>query len=315
MTNKLNRLIFLLLLTIGIILTACQTTESAAPAIAPEPNGTPLPEETLVLGDVSGNAAWTIEHFQPLADYLAENLTEYGIKGGRVIVTSDLATMMEYLKTGQVDLYFDSPFPALEVYENIDAQPLARRWKGGVSEYYSIIVVRKDSGISGLEGLLGQMLAFDHPASTSGYLLPKGHLVINGFETAEIADISGAVAPNEIGYSFAYGEENQVLWLLEGKVAGAGISNGDFDNLNDEQRDQLLILAQTPTVPRHIALAKPGMNQAMLERITELLLKLHQTPEGQQVLEAFEGTSRFDELPGGAEGLMSSLQALFAPVR
>jgi len=274
-----------------------------------------LPEQTLTLGDVSGSAAWTIEHFQPLADYLAANLSEFGITNGRVVVTSDLPTMLEHLGTGQVDLYFDSPFPALEVYEQIGAQPLARRWKGGVSEYHSLIVVHKDSGITELDDLVGQVLAFDHPASTSGYLLPKAHLVINGYETQELDEISSEVNSSAVGYAFAFGEENQALWLLEGKVAGAAFSNSDFNVLSEEKREQFVIIAQTPSVPRHIALSRPGMDQEMREQITTLLLELHQTAEGQKVLEAFEGTSRFDELPGGSEGLMNSLRDLFAPVR
>ena len=52
-----------------------------------------------------------------------------GIQQGKVVVAPDLATMMGYLETGQVDLYFDSPYPALTVYEGIGAHPLLRRWK------------------------------------------------------------------------------------------------------------------------------------------------------------------------------------------
>ncbi|MBC8503398.1 MAG: phosphate/phosphite/phosphonate ABC transporter substrate-binding protein [Anaerolineales bacterium] len=315
MTIKHYTKLLILSLLFIFSLTSCQVAETDVEQQEEPQSAEISPEKTLTLGDVSGSAAWTIEHFQPLADYLAENLSEFGITHGKVIVTSDLPSMLDHLETGQVDLYFDSPFPALEVYEQIGAQPLARRWKGGVSEYYSLIVVHKDSGITDLEGLIGQVLAFDHPASTSGYLLPKAHLVINGYETTELDEVSGTVSPSAIGYAFAFGEENQALWLLDGKVAGAAFSNGDFNDMSEEQREQLVILAQTPSVPRHIALSRPGMGNEMREKITTLLLELHITVEGQKVLEAFEGTSRFDELPGGVEGIMNSLRELFAPVR
>ena len=315
MANKLHYKLLILSIIIVFSLVACQATENGIEQQA-EPLPPDLsPEQILTLGDVSGSAAWTIEHFQPLADYLAENLSEFGIIQGQVVVTSDLPTMLDHLETGTVDLYFDSPFPALEVYEQISAQPLARRWKSGVSEYYSLIVVHKDSGITDLDGLLGQVIAFDHPVSTSGYLLPKAHLVINGYEAIELDEVSRSIGASEIGYTFAFGEENQALWLLEGTVAGAAFSNSDFNDFSEEQREQLVILAQTPSVPRHIAMARPGMDSELRETITTLLLELHQTAEGQKVLEAFEGTSRFDKLPEGAEGLMNSLRELFAPVR
>jgi phosphonate transport system substrate-binding protein len=258
---------------------------------------------------------WPFVLHRKLANYLAENLSDLGITQGRVIVTKDLATMMGYLESGQVDLYFDSPFPALEVYENIGAQPLVRRWKGGVSEYHSLIVAHKNSGITNLEELSGKTIVFDHPASTSGYLLPKSHLVINGFETIEIEETESAIPADQIGYIFAFGEENQIRWLLDNKVSAAGISNGDYEYLSLEQREQLTILAQTPNVPRHIALASPNMNSELKESIVQLLLEIDETPEGKEILDIFEGTSQFDELPDGPEGMMKALKDLFAPVR
>jgi hypothetical protein len=42
------------------------------PTITPASQETPLPEDTLVLEDVSGSAEWIIDQFQPLADYLVK---------------------------------------------------------------------------------------------------------------------------------------------------------------------------------------------------------------------------------------------------
>ena len=250
-----------------------------------------------------------------MADYLAAQLTDLGIRQGKVVVAPDLATMMDYLETGQVDLYFDSPYPALTVYEEIDAHPLLRRWKKGVSEYHTVLAVRQDSGITDLDGLLGQIIAFDDPVSTSGYLLPKAYLIGLGFQVTEKTSATGAVAADEMGYVFALGEENVLAWVLQGKTTGAAIPSGDYEDLDAEERNQLTVLARTPAVPRHIALARPGMDEALRARIVELLLSAHQTSEGQAVLETFERTSQFDALPQGPEGTMAALQELFAPVR
>lgn len=299
----------------ALMLVACRGQEPATPTVAPTPEASPAPEQTLTLGDVSGSPAWTIEHFQPLADYLAAELTDFGIEQGNVVVASELETMMEYLETGQVDLYFDSPYPALAVYEAIGARPLLRRWKGGVSEYHTLLVAHRESGIEDPADLLGQMLAFDHPASTSGYLLPKAHLAAQGYAATEKDDVEAAVAAEEIGYVFAYGDENVLAWVLEGKTEGAAIPNGDYEALADEKRDQLTVIARTPAVPRHIALARPGMDEALRLEITDLLLAMDETTEGPAVLETFEETSQFDALPQGPEGAMEALQDLFEPVR
>ncbi len=305
----------LFLIIIGISVSSCSAPEIEHEPVIDQPKATLGPENILVLADVSGNAAWTIEHFQPLADYLANNLAEFGIQEGKVVVTKDLPTMMDYLESGQVDLYFDSPFPALEVYEKIGAQPLVRRWKGGRSEYHTLIVANTNSGISDLDGLLGQAIAFDHPASTSGFLLPKAHLTLNGFNIVERDDVNSQIKEDEIGYIFAYGDENVLAWVLQGKTAGAAIPNHDYENLDSDQKSQVVILAETPSVPRHIALASPEMEPELVEKITNLLLEIDQTTEGQSVLESFEETSKFDELPNGPEEAMEALKDLFAPVR
>ncbi len=310
MTPKIVRNI--ILIGIVLLLTACQSPEEATPTIVPLPVETLSPEQTFVLGDVSGNAAWTIEHFGPLADYLAANLSDFGITSGRVVVTSDLESMVELLENGEVDLYFDSPYPALEVYENIGAVPLVRRWKGGVSEYHSVIIALNGGEITELDDLLGKMIAYDHPASTSGYLLPTSYLVTEGYTLTEKDSVDDAVAANEIGYVFAYGEENEASWVIQGKVVAAAFANSDFEDLSPEQQEQLTILTQTPSVPRHVALARPGMDERLQSRIIELLLEIDQTPEGPAILETFERTSKFDALPWG---MMESLKILFAPVR
>lgn len=297
------------------ILIACRTEASNTPTTVPTPIETLPPDQVLTLGDVSGDPAYTIECFQPLADHLAAHLSDFGIREGSVTVASDLETMMKTLETGQVDLYFDSPYPALAVYEEIGAHPLLRRWKGGVSEYHTLIVARRDSEIDDLDELMGQVLAFDHPASTSGYLLPKAYLATHGYKATEKSDVESPVKDDEIGYVFAFGDENVVAWILEGKTAGAAIPNGDYENLDTDIKEQLTILAQTRDVPRHIALARPGMDAALQAAIVDLLLGLHQEPEGPSILETFEETSQFDTLPQGPEGTMDMLQELFAPVR
>lgn len=311
--GKLRRLILaLMVILILATVVACQSSSEASLPV-PAPVLTPERSQTLILGDVSEDPAETIANFQPLADYLATNLTEFGIQQGNVVVAPNLETMVDHLKNGEVDLYFDSPYPALTIYEEAKAAPLLRRWKGGVKEYHTLLVTRKDSGVTSLDGLLGQTLAFEVSSSTSGYLLPKAHLVNAGYKVTEQRD-SGDVADDEIGYVFAGTEENVLAWILQGKTQGGVIPNTTYEVLSAQEQDQLVILDQTVAVPRHMVLARSTMDPELQERVTELLQQLHLTPEGQAILESFEETSQFDPLPGGADVALADLQKLFAPV-
>jgi len=308
-----------LLLTITLVvlvlsLMACQKGAAATLPPAPLPTSTPERVQTLILGDVSEDPATTIKEFQPLADYLAANLGELGIKQGRVVVAPDLDTMLDYLKTGQVDLYFDSPYPALTVHERAGAVALLRRWKGGEKEYHSVIVAGKDSGVATLDDLLGQTLAFEDPGSTSGYLLPKAHLINAGYKLKEQSDSNG-VAGDEIGYIFAETEENVLAWILQGKVIGGVMQNTAYEDLSAEEQNQLVVLAQTQAVPRHIVMARSDLDDALRSRLTQLMLDMHLTAEGEAVLQAFEETSQFDQFPGVPTDLFETLEQLFFPAR
>ncbi len=305
-----NLLITLLGLA-AILVSACQSTKAITLDDLPTPIPTPSRAETLILADLNEDVRESAEEFQPLADYLAANLADFGILEGKVVVAPDLEAMSELLKNGEVDLYFDSPYAATLVYNEVGAVPLLRRWKGGVKEYYSVIVVRRDSGVENLDDLKGHTIAFEDPNSTSGYIMPKAYLLEQGYNVVETSG-SNSVADDQIGYIFAQSDENVIAWLQQGNVTASALNILDFAELPEEEQAELMVLAQGNVVPRHVALASPKTDEKLRQRITELLLAVHETEEGQAVLEAFEKTSQFDKFPQGAEAAMEEMSKLFA---
>ena len=185
---------------------SCQSQSSPIVEEVNEPN--PQLTKTIVLGDISSNPAKKITRYQPMADYLAENLQEFGIGRGDVKIAPNLDTMSEWLAGGEVDIYFDSPYPAMIVSANSGSKLLLRRWKGGQSEYYGVFLTMTDSGINTLEDLKGKIIAFDDPYSTSGYFLPLVRLAESGFQTIEIKSDNASVPPDKIGYIFTGDDAN-----------------------------------------------------------------------------------------------------------
>ena len=309
-----QNLLIMFLGSIALLIAACQSTEAIALEDLPTPIPTPSSSqiETLILADVNEDVAESVADFQPMADYLAANLGEFGISKGKVVVVPDVEAMSDLLKNGEAHLYFDSPYAATIVYNQAGAVPLLRRWKDGINEYYSVIIVRGDSGIEKLDDLKGQTVAFEDPGSTSGYIMPKAHLLEQGYTLVEKSSPTDSVADDQIGYVFAQSEENIVAWLLNGDVAAGALNVLDFEELIDEAQTELVVIAQGNPVPRHMTLASPKMDEKLRQRITELLLAVHETEEGQAVLETFEETSQFDEFPKGAEATMEELTQLFA---
>ena len=130
------------------------------------------PQRAIVLGDISDDPAEVIEGSQPFANYLASQLSEFGINVGEVKIAQDTDGMIELLASGEVDLYFDSVYPATVVSDASGGQVILRRWRYGVEEYQSVIFATKESGITSITELQGHMIAFDNQFSTSGFVLP-----------------------------------------------------------------------------------------------------------------------------------------------
>jgi phosphonate transport system substrate-binding protein len=193
------------------------------------------------------------------------------------------------------------------------AQIILRRWKSGVAEYKSLILVRKDSEIKSLADLKGHVVAFDEPFSTTAYMLPLAYLIQNGLKTVEVPSAETSVSPDEVGYVFAQGQENVTSWLASGKVSAGAFSNTDLKDIPADTMEQLIPLLETEPLPRYLALVRPGMDPAEVDAIKALLVGLDQTPEGPDILKTFEKTAKFDAVPN-EEAMLARMRQLYQMV-
>lgn len=302
---------FLLLLVTLSVLVACNSPTE----VLTEPEPAVIADKAIVLGDISDEPAETIEGTQPMADYLASQLSDYGITHGAVKIAPDLDTMIQWMADGTVDIYFDSPYPALVVSQQTGAVPILRRWKYGVSAYHSVFIARKDSGLTSLDDLSGRMVAFEESFSTSGYMLPLSYLIEQEMNPVLKEDIQAAVAPDEVGYIFSTADNTTIQWLVSGVVPIGVIDNVTFDILiPEETRQGLTVLAATEDVPRQLVLLRSGMEPELAQAIQTVLIEADETEEGQAVLETFL-TTEFDEFPEGAEAALARMQTLYELVQ
>jgi len=303
---------------VSILLTAAYTLAACgAPATPPAvPNATSRPEpttaapRTFVLGAISENPEKKIAAYQPLADYLAAHLTQFGFTAGEVKVAPDQDTMVRWLKDGTVTLDFESPYSAMIENDQAGAQIILRRWKSGVGEYKSLLLVRKDSGITSLADLKGRVVAYDEPYSTTAYMLPTAYMIQAGLKVVEVPGADSAVPADKVGYVFAQGQENVTDWIATGKVSVGAFSDQDLKDVPADVMGQLVTLLETKPVPRFLVLAPPGMDQTLVDAIKTLLLGLDQTPEGPDILKTFEKTAKFDEVPN-AQAMLASMRVMY----
>jgi phosphonate transport system substrate-binding protein len=268
--------------------------------------------KTITLGVISEKPGERIREYRDFIHYVAQRLSPTSEIRGSVVVARTVPQLATFLNEKKVDFYMDSPYPTFLVNEQTGAKLLLRRWKGGTSDYRTLIFTKRDTGIIRLEDLLGKMIVFEDPGSTSGYFLPKAFLHRKGFKLTEKSSFQATVAPKEIGYLFAHGhEDNSVNWVLLRKLAAGAFSDNDFDELPIRKRTELTVLAQTETVPRHLVSVQKDLEVSLVSRLKEILLAMHQDKEGHKILKEIDKTSKFDLLPGGEEMMYQKIRELF----
>ena len=270
-------------------------------------------QETIVLGDISDNPQKKIRRIQPLADYLAANLSQFDIGKSKVKIAPDINTMIQWLKSGEVNIYFDSPYPSMLARDLAGAKPILRRWKQGDAEYHTIIFTMKDSGIKSLPELTGKLIGFDDRQSTSGYILPLVELIEAGLNPVEKKSAAAEVKSNTIGYIFSDDDENTIEWVISNKITAGAVDNQTFAHLPAEIRQQMTILAETKPITRNLVMVSADIKPKLVEEIKQLLLNLDQTPEGNKILQEFAETTKFDEFP--TEDSLNRMQEIYELVQ
>lgn len=150
----------------------------------------------------------------------------------------------------------------------------------GSSGYYSIMVARKDSGITKIEDIKGKKLGYADADSTSGYLVPLVTL-----PEALGAPVDQVVAST----GFGGGHENLVLEVVKGTFDvgttwGSGVgdfkdgySSGNLRKMVDKgvlNMDDLVEVWKSPLIPNGPIVVRTSMNEDMKMKFKQFMMEL-----------------------------------------
>lgn len=266
--------------------------------------------ETLMLGSINDDVRKHIEQFTPLADYLEEQLADQGITRVGISVLPTAQDMTDAMRVGDVDLYFDSPVVAAHVARQAGGEPFLRRWKNGVGEYHSIIIVPNNSSIRSLYDLEGVTIGFQGPSSTSGFMLPVALVRETGIPLRELEGTDDSPAGDEIGFVFTGDDRNTILWLAQGLIGAGATDPRGLAWLEDSQPGAFRSIARSADVPRQVVVRRGGMDAALSARIEDVLRDMSDTSEGQRTMALFNDTTCFDDFPDGVEATFEPIYQL-----
>jgi phosphonate transport system substrate-binding protein len=294
-------------------LLGCSLLPTGAPAPAVMP--TPCAARAITLGEISDDPVEVINSTQPFVSYLAEHLTAFGIVCGNVKVANNVDQMISAIDKGEVDIYFDSMFPATLVSDATGAQPILRRWRNCDPYYYSVIFTTADSGIASIQDLPGHMIAMDRPDSTSGMVLPAAYLIDHGLNLVVKNTYDEPVARDEVGITFTYDDPNTLALVRAGEVSAGATDDYHFSEWELEFPGELVLLGNTESALRQVVLLRPGLESGLQVAIKETLLQAHLDPEAVALLEQAVGTCKFDDVPQEIEASLEEMRVWHAKMQ
>ncbi|HKY07503.1 MAG TPA: phosphate/phosphite/phosphonate ABC transporter substrate-binding protein [Candidatus Binatia bacterium] len=277
---------------LGVVLSSTAPAQAAAKS---EP-------KAITLGIVAEINQKEIErHFQNFIGYVAAKLSGSASPvQGKIVMAQTESRLANLLRERRADFYMESPHPTHMINNVYGAGRLIlRRWKGGMADYHAAIFTTKNGEIKRLEDLKGKLVAFEDPESTSGYFLPKLYLTKKGFRLSRKAKMDAKVSRDEVGYIFAQSQDKLVGLVLANKVAAGAFSNDDFATLDPGKKSEIIILAETASLPRHLVSVRKDLPPGLAQALEKILLSMHQDAEGRSILQKADGTTKFDPLPGG----------------
>ncbi|WIO73827.1 phosphate/phosphite/phosphonate ABC transporter substrate-binding protein [Porticoccaceae bacterium LTM1] len=293
-----------------VTLLFCSQTqaEPGSRVVTPENRST-----TFIIGKVTHNPKKHYPRLMVMAQYLLPHLKELGYERVEVRLAKSVDGMTAMLKNNQVDLVTDTPFSALKFEKEAGAELLLLKWKKGVREYHSLIVVHKDSDIYSLEDLKGKVVAFEDRGSTSAYLLPRYALQKAGLKLQELESPREVASHPFTGFVFSQAEQNTAAWVESNWVDAGCISNLDFekpDHILPHQKESFRVIYQSDPVPRAFEIVRPGLPEKVKSRLSRILLNMPNDPAAVEALKAYQRTTKFEEITELDRKALKELQSL-----
>lgn len=267
-----------------IILGLCLLLLPGCADKAKAPSGPGTSGRTLVIGLIpERNIFKQLERYQPLANHIRA-MTGIEI---RLKVLSRYGNIIDNFTSAGLDGAFFGSFTYAMAHARLGLTVLARPEDSrGVSTYYGLVFVRKDSGIRTAKAMRGKRFAFVDKATTAGYLLPLEY-----FRNNRIADYKTYFRE---AY-FAGTHEDAIYDVLNRKADVGAAKNTVYERVavaDGRITRDLAILARSPEVPENALAVRGDIGDSVKNALRDALVGMDRDPAGREVLEAF-GARRF----------------------
>lgn len=204
--------------------------------------------------------------FSPLAHYLSEKLKV----PVRIETAPDFSEFVKRTHQGNYyDILFTAPHFYSRAHDKANYQLVASVDSPGM---WAVIVAPKKSKIYHLKDLRNKRLATAHPAALST-LLVKKHLRNAGIDPT--TDLTLVTTPSH---------DASLLSSYHGVTDASSLMQPPYSAASEQVRDNMRIIARTESSPHIPISVNPRLSQTCTAEITDLLLNMATTKQGQKAL-------------------------------
>ncbi len=224
------------------------------------------------------NPAKMLTAYQPLIDYLNENLIDGRIQ---LEASRDYADFEEKYRAGKPEFLLPNPWQTIQAM-NTGYVVIAQA--GEAADFKGIFIVRRDSGIVSPADLKGRAVSYPSPTALAACIMPQYYLHSRGINVNK-----------DIENRYVGSQESSIMNVyLKKTAAGATWSPPwrAFQISNPDEAVELKIIWETESFINNSVMVRKDVPSVICEQMKKRLLSLHETQRGRLILAGME-TARF----------------------
>ena len=220
--------------------------------------------------------------FKPLGDYLKAK-TGMDVEFTPV---SDYAAVVEGLATKKIDLAWLGGFTFVQAKLRTDGQVVPIVQRAEDATFTARFIVPVDSPIKTIADLKGHTFVFGAPSSTSGHLMPRYFLQTQGIDAGK--DFKTV--------AFSGAHDATVAFVASGRADAGALNASVLDKLveaHNPNAAKVRVLATTPPFFDYNWTVRPGMDPALVKKLTDAFLALDASNPQQKEIMDLQRASKF----------------------
>ncbi len=247
------------------------------PEYAATPAGRVAPTRRFAIHPLH-NPAKLHEAYGPLIDYLNERIPGANFE---VEASRDYQDYERKFRAREPEVLLPNPWHSLQAVK-VGYTVIAMA--GEPQDFKGLFIVRRDSGIRSVADLKNRNIAYPSRTALAACIMPQWYLHERGL------DVNKDIINRYVG-----SQESAIMNAFLGQAA-AGCTWPPpwraFQHEHPQEAAQLMVLWETPSRVNNSVMVRDDLPPELRQRLQELLVDLHNHPEGRKILAGME-TARF----------------------